>query len=324
MERFHTDQVDRIGISHCEKLITQLGLIFREQPIRDYGIDAQIETINEHEYASGKLVAVQIKTGPSYFSEISDEYVTFRGEEKHYKYWLKHSLPVILILYNPSTEECIWEHVNERTTRQTKSGWVIKISRNQRLSDCKKLIEKISEKLSNYEKKLHTLILAKPWMNAIKNGYDAILEVEEWINKSSGRGSFILKILDSDKEEKNVIEWPYAYFGMENYEDVFRRLFPWANIHIDDDFYYDYDKEFYQENYCVYDNESEQYLWDQQGFKEWRNQLSDIREYKNSSGEVDHYRLSLTLNNIGEIFLQLDNFLENESFYTLCESDISS
>jgi hypothetical protein len=43
---FHNDQIDRIGISHCENAITKIGLIFREQPIRDYGIDAQIETIN--------------------------------------------------------------------------------------------------------------------------------------------------------------------------------------------------------------------------------------------------------------------------------------
>ena len=37
--------VERIGVSATEKIINQMGLIFREQPTDDYGIDAQIETI---------------------------------------------------------------------------------------------------------------------------------------------------------------------------------------------------------------------------------------------------------------------------------------
>lgn len=326
MEIYHNDQIDRIGISYCENVITKIGLIFREQPIRDYGIDAQIETINpELAYASGKLVAAQIKTGHSYFSETKNGCIIFRGENKHYDYWLKHSLPVILILYNPNTGECIWEHVNPQTTRKTQSGWLIEVPRSQKLCKCKRLIEKISENLSDYEKKLHTLILAKPWMNAIINGDDVILEADEWINKSSGRGSFILKIIDSNENEKKVIEWPYVYFGLQSYEDVFRRLFPWAAFHIDDDFYYDYEEEEYKERNCHYDNETDEYLFfNAEEFEDWRNALPDIRSYSNSSGEVDHYRLKLTLNRIGDIFIELDTFLENELFYNLCENDISN
>ena len=44
------------------------GYIFREQPISDYGIDAQIELIDE-ETVTGKLVALQIKSGASWFVE---------------------------------------------------------------------------------------------------------------------------------------------------------------------------------------------------------------------------------------------------------------
>lgn len=43
--------VDRIGVSAAEKIINQMGLVFREQPTDDYGIDAQIETI-ENGYAT--------------------------------------------------------------------------------------------------------------------------------------------------------------------------------------------------------------------------------------------------------------------------------
>ena len=63
--------VERIGVSATEKIINQMGLIFREQPTDDYGIDAQIETI-ENGYATGKLIAVQIKSGSSFFHKPPD------------------------------------------------------------------------------------------------------------------------------------------------------------------------------------------------------------------------------------------------------------
>ena len=67
MERGIKMSVERIGVATTEKIINQMGLIFREQPTDDYGIDAQIETI-EDEYATGKLIAVQIKSGASFFN----------------------------------------------------------------------------------------------------------------------------------------------------------------------------------------------------------------------------------------------------------------
>ena len=62
--------VERIGVSSVEKIINQMGMIFREQPVDDYGIDAQIEIV-ENKCATGKLIAVQIKSGNSYFKELS-------------------------------------------------------------------------------------------------------------------------------------------------------------------------------------------------------------------------------------------------------------
>lgn len=78
--------IERIGVSSTEKIINQLGMIFREQPTDDYGIDAQIETM-ENGCATGKLIAVQIKSGESYFNEITNDYIIYRGERKHYEYF---------------------------------------------------------------------------------------------------------------------------------------------------------------------------------------------------------------------------------------------
>ena len=98
------DTTDRSGIYKCGATFEKIGFIFREQTICDYGIDAIIERKDE-KYPSGKLIAVQIKSGDSYFKERKDDKVVFRGENKHYDYWLNHSLPVIIVLYSPSNDK---------------------------------------------------------------------------------------------------------------------------------------------------------------------------------------------------------------------------
>jgi len=63
-----TNQIDRQGVSKCSYLFTQNNFIFREQTISDYGIDALIET-KEESSPTGKLIAVQIKSGDSFLKK---------------------------------------------------------------------------------------------------------------------------------------------------------------------------------------------------------------------------------------------------------------
>ena len=53
-------RIGRIGVSATQLFFEKLGFIFREQPIENYGIDANIEVV-ENEQATGKLIALQIK-----------------------------------------------------------------------------------------------------------------------------------------------------------------------------------------------------------------------------------------------------------------------
>jgi hypothetical protein len=46
---------------------------------------------------TGKLIALQIKSGESFFKKRGNNYV-FYGEIRHLEYWTKFSLPVFLIL----------------------------------------------------------------------------------------------------------------------------------------------------------------------------------------------------------------------------------
>ena len=310
------ETIDRLGIYKCGQICEKIGYIFREQTICDYGIDAIIERKDE-KYPSGKLIAVQIKSGDSYFKEMKEDKVVFRGENKHYNYWLNHSLPVIIVLYSPSEDKLIWESFNEQKAEKTEKGWKINIPYNQKLEDSRKQLQELADNQSGYERRWKSLVVAKEWMlETIRHG-ESILEVEEWINKSSGRGKFILKI-EEDGIEKMLFEREMFGFGIREYEQVIQDLFPWAEVEID--------KEFYEEN-------MEEYSYTRSKLTE-RNlatmfgkrgeellQYSDIPPkiypYANGAGEVDFYRLKLTLNQIGKAFIEMENFLETGKCYLI-------
>ena len=57
------------GLYNVGKTITDdLGWIFRPQESRDYGIDALVEIVTDGE-TKGQLLALQIKSGKSWFKE---------------------------------------------------------------------------------------------------------------------------------------------------------------------------------------------------------------------------------------------------------------
>lgn len=324
--------IDRVGVSAVAKCIAQMGLIFREQPTDDYGIDAQIETF-DREYASGRLIAVQIKSGDSFFNEITNDNIIFRGEKKHYDYWMNHSLPVILVLYNPKDDKCYWKEVNEETAVLTGKNWKIEIPKTNVLDNyAKSQLVRIADNLTEYEKKFNSFLLAKPWMKEIIRGNKVVLNVQEWINKTSGRGEFKLRILDKTGQEIQIFDRSFFGFGTKPYEQVFKELFPWAKIIIDTDFYEEYDEEalwerdfeaasctYHSSVGAIFDRDRFCYIYpeDCPTIEEWMRDVNNIRPYRVGAGEVAFYQLVLELNDVGRSFLIIDDFINNTHFYKL-------
>lgn len=293
-------EIDRQGVHKCGLIFEKLGFIFREQTVCDYGIDAIIEEKGDN-YPLGKLIGVQIKSGDSYFDEIKNGNVVFRGDIKHYNYWLNHSLPVIIVLYCPSKDQCIWEVINKQTAKKCGAGWKIDIPWSHILENSKLILQSLVNKQSEYERRWNSLVVAKEWMLETVEHGESILEVEEWINKSSGRGKFILKVQKNEKE-KILYEREWFGFGIKKYEQVIQELFPWADIKIDEEFYEENMEEDYYE--FLKDNDN----------------ISRIYPYRNGAGEVDFYRLKLTLNQIGKSFIEMENFLEKGKCYFIDNS----
>ena len=126
-----------IGVNTVESIfLREFGWIFRAQPISDYGIDAQVEVV-ENDRPIGKLIALQIKTGPSYFKRRRQNFV-FYGEMRHLDYWTRHSLPVFLILHDPDRKLTLWQKVERRLATVTNKGWSIEIPATNILSAASK------------------------------------------------------------------------------------------------------------------------------------------------------------------------------------------
>jgi len=112
-----------------------LGWLFREQSLLDYGVDAQAEVVADDELVTGRLVALQIKGGDSWSGEASadGEGWVFRESSDHLAYWLGHSLPVIVVIVG-SDDTAFWQAVTPAAVRETEKGFALVIPRSQPFS----------------------------------------------------------------------------------------------------------------------------------------------------------------------------------------------
>jgi len=108
--QFHQE---RAGVNAVARITANLGLIWRENQIKDVGIDGQIEYVTLDGHVTGRLVAVQVKSGESYFKHEDGDSWKFYPEEKHRLYWERFPIPVILVLHNPITDQLAWIDVRQ-------------------------------------------------------------------------------------------------------------------------------------------------------------------------------------------------------------------
>jgi hypothetical protein len=116
---------ERLGVNAVAHFAAINALIWRENSFKDVGIDGQLEYVNESGFATGRLVAIQVKSGPSFF--VRDEGASWRfyPEEKHRLYWERFPIPVIVVLHKPETGESFWadaRYAYRSGTQDVKAG----------------------------------------------------------------------------------------------------------------------------------------------------------------------------------------------------------
>jgi hypothetical protein len=128
-----SDQQGDIGVYAVGLKVSQeLDWIFRPQPLRDIGIDAHIEVVENGE-SKAEMLALQIKSGKSWFKKTSEQGIVFRGDSDHLEYWRNYPLPVIIVLHDDRLDTAYWQVVSEETVISTGKGWKMIIPFSQKL-----------------------------------------------------------------------------------------------------------------------------------------------------------------------------------------------
>ena len=100
----------------------------------DFGIDVYLDVVTETNSVTGKSIAAQVKTGPSYFSESTSFGWVYRDKLSHLNYYLNHDIPVIIILVNDQTGKAYWCYCDPLKTGRSGDTWTITIPFNSELT----------------------------------------------------------------------------------------------------------------------------------------------------------------------------------------------
>lgn len=291
-------------------VVTELGWLFREQPKDDYGIDAQVEII-DNSVVTPRLLALQIKGGRSVFREPGTGGWWYRPNAKHVRYWISHALPVVVVLVDTETQSMYWQAVSSETViRASRGGWKILVPENNRLD--KRSQSALAEIAAGdpYVLRVRELQLAQPLMQLLSRGQRLMIEIEERINSKLGHGSITLATFHPDPGYTTpLVTWGVALRG-ESYAEAVPRMFAWADVRADDVPYEEVDWLSYEAERPgarVFDQSD----WDD--FTTWRAGRSDsatLRPFMHTREGLAYWQLELRLNDLGRAFLLVDEFAQ--------------
>jgi len=104
------------GLARVHQVRIEMRAIWRPTPCHDLGVDGQIEfsELADQNLSTGQLVAVQVKSGPSYFEDETLDGLRYSPSKKHRNYWAGMNLPVVLVLHNPTTGRTLFADVKSQ------------------------------------------------------------------------------------------------------------------------------------------------------------------------------------------------------------------
>lgn len=104
-----TNVTAKLGINFVRSAVEGAGSLFHKiEAENDLGIDGFIELVRD-EKPLNRQVAVQVKSGPSYYNASGGECLFQIGS--HREYWFNHLLPVVGIVYVPALGVAHWVNI---------------------------------------------------------------------------------------------------------------------------------------------------------------------------------------------------------------------
>lgn len=298
-------KTDRLGVSALDHFFSKQGWLFREQPTHDYGIDAHVEIVEE-ERPTGKLIALQIKSGISFFKKETNDSYVFRTDDKHVAYWVRHSMPVVLVLYNTDTETAHWQQVTRDNVQSTGKNWKINIPKDDMLTNAKRTLNAL-ESLTQpepYIRRLNRLRVDRRWMDLIEDDVQVRVVFDDWVNKSLSR--YKVTIYTDDEKET----WPTLYTPGVGVEEMLQHFFPWADFSVDEEKYQDeVEAQRELDCYLYHDSETGETFYDHESEESYK-PPEGLVPVKNN-GETETYILILSINKFGRSFMLVDDYLSD-------------
>jgi hypothetical protein len=133
-----TEFKNRLAVAETEKQVLLIGWFFRPQDVSDQGIDAHVEKVDlvqvaerVDEVGTGRLIALQIKGGASYFADPSPNGWWFSFSGRKAKLWLEHALPVVVVLVDIENDVIYWQRISSRTIQSTGKNFKVEVPRSQ-------------------------------------------------------------------------------------------------------------------------------------------------------------------------------------------------
>ena len=258
------------------------GLIFRTQLQGTTGLNAHLEITGDNP----RVIGLRVCSASELDNHKSSRGYVCSGETSIAGYWLQHSLPVIIMVYEPDKNRILWESVNIDNLEIAGRHWEIIIPYDNEYN------EESARKIANLtctSPYLARLALDKALIELINSGREVYLELDEWINQPSSRGNARICINNPDG---GVYQWPFE--TSPDVPQVLRlpALFPWASMSVDENFY--------RERNANYDS-------------------SSLAPYIIESGEIARFRFRLELNELGRAFLAVEPYICRGSFPALSQ-----
>ena len=201
---------ERLGVNAVEEAFLKMSWVFREQPISDFGIDAHAEPTDDNG-PTGQLIALQIKSGASYFRKRGNAFV-FYGDACHLTYWKNHVLLVYIILHDPEKDLTLWQKVSDHLITLHDDGkWSIEIPFDQTLDEHAGQFLQRGGSADPASIRRFRMAVDLPLIKEVEKrsrSEDIFLIVEEWVNKTLNFRETQMCFGDPDAEpEYEFITW---------------------------------------------------------------------------------------------------------------------
>jgi hypothetical protein len=101
-----------LAVNHVERQVLLHGFTM-ERIVHDYGLDVAVYTYNARGEAQEGAIYMQVKAAERVRLVRKGQAIAFRIERAHLQGWLTHFMPVILCVYDASTDRAYWLYVQQ-------------------------------------------------------------------------------------------------------------------------------------------------------------------------------------------------------------------